>query len=818
MPKLQLLLSSLLIFSVTTLRSQQLDASFHSPVALRACYVGDMIAQPDGYLLVGGEIAYHSNKPVNNLIRIASDGTLDATFVSKIPRGFIVKNLALLPSGNIAALLRTSSNIGYQSKLVVLSSNGSLMAESELLAYTVALAVLPDGRILTGNRDTGLKRFDSDLSVDDSFNVPVNGDILDIQLLGDKIYMSGTFNTVNGVTKNDIVKLNFDGTIDNSFDTGSGTNDRVGAITVLPDGKVLLGMGFINSYQGVQRRGSVRLNPDGSLDQSFAVFQGFHGPISRVNVIGDHLYITAFTYLNGKTVDQLLRFNEDGTLDETFSPVLFKSTISYDILVINSDDDLIVSGPSQLGNEYGFIKVSPDGQILSSFQPRIARHGDLKIGDRAGDHLLVAGDFIRIDSLNTYGMAKLHFDGTVDETFAIDQNYGVVEQVRLLDNGDIFVSTFQNFFKVDTNGDEIESFHWEEKPPLYQVVKFDLLKDGKVIVADPNTLARLNNDGSYDESFDLGHTSSSTAFDFDMQGDNIIYGFMGLYDEVKMRSYPIVRRVKPDGTYDPTFSNDRPELSSESDYMQLDFVKVLDNNEILAGGVFSKYAGTSVPHSLVKLSADGVFDKNFNDNQLNAAGPANFFDASAEQIGEKIYIKTPYIIYSINLDGTVNEFNIPVDVDNIASIVAIPSEDIPSGRSASAEDQLIAIGSFYNTSSGSHGSMVRLKLARTEQPQEPEEPQEPENPGEVTSVAGNYESLDVELFPNPATDRLHVRSNDNSGTFSIHVYGSTGSKIFDQSSDAGATIDLSDLPPGMYAVRVVTATGKSSVSKFIKRP
>ena len=82
------LLSSLLIIvvlCVTTARSQQLDASFHSPVAVRASSINSMAAQPDGKILIGGEIAYHGNKPVNNLIRIAPDGTLDAAFAPTYP-------------------------------------------------------------------------------------------------------------------------------------------------------------------------------------------------------------------------------------------------------------------------------------------------------------------------------------------------------------------------------------------------------------------------------------------------------------------------------------------------------------------------------------------------------------------------------------------------------------------------------------------------------------------------------------------------------------------------------------------------------------
>ena len=92
--------------------------------------------------------------------------------------------------------------------------------------------------------------------------------------------------------------------------------------------------------------------------------------------------------------------------------------------------------------------------------------------------------------------------------------------------------------------------------------------------------------------------------------------------------------------------------------------------------------------------------------------------------------------------------------------------------SASA-DQLIAIDSFFDVSSGAHGAMVRLKLPDTTRPNEPNEPKDP---GEVTAVEV-HEKPGIQLFPNPATDRLYVRVSRPGERLSLFLYGPTGSRI-----------------------------------------
>ena len=61
------------------------------------------------------------------------------------------------------------------------------------------------------------------------------------------------------------------GDVDLSFNPGSGVgtrNDIVRALVVQPDGKLIAG-GYFNTVEGLQRIKLARLNPDGSGDVSF---------------------------------------------------------------------------------------------------------------------------------------------------------------------------------------------------------------------------------------------------------------------------------------------------------------------------------------------------------------------------------------------------------------------------------------------------------------------------------------------------------------------------------------------------------------------
>jgi hypothetical protein len=76
-----------------------------------------------------------------------------------------------------------------------------------------------------------------------------------------KVLIGGEFTSVNGTNQNSIARLNADGSLDSSFNPGTGANGRVFAIALQPDGKVLIGGDFLTA-NGVLRPHVARLYGD----------------------------------------------------------------------------------------------------------------------------------------------------------------------------------------------------------------------------------------------------------------------------------------------------------------------------------------------------------------------------------------------------------------------------------------------------------------------------------------------------------------------------------------------------------------------------
>lgn len=158
---------------------------------------------------------------------------------------------------------------------------------------------------------------DSSFDPGTGFDIPV----VSIALQSDgKILTGGAFTTFNGTGVSRIARLNADGTLDASFNQGTGFDNNVRTIVIQNDGKILTGGIFLN-YNGTARNRIVRLNADGSLDTSFDPGTGFNGEVISIALQSDGkiLVVGNFTNYNGITSNRIARLNLNGTLDASFN-------------------------------------------------------------------------------------------------------------------------------------------------------------------------------------------------------------------------------------------------------------------------------------------------------------------------------------------------------------------------------------------------------------------------------------------------------------------------------------------------------------------
>jgi len=119
--------------------------------------------------------------------------------------------------------------------------------------------------------------FSQKLLFDSTFAPDINGSLNFVEILGGgKILISGDFTSVNAVARHKIARLNADGTLDEAFNANSSIvlsdDPSIYSMEVLADGKILLGGDFGAAHSQGHRKVVVRLNADGTFDNTLTSF------------------------------------------------------------------------------------------------------------------------------------------------------------------------------------------------------------------------------------------------------------------------------------------------------------------------------------------------------------------------------------------------------------------------------------------------------------------------------------------------------------------------------------------------------------------
>ena len=175
-----------------------------------------------------------------------------------------------------------------------------------------------EGGLLVGG-DFGLAMLNLDGSVNEAFQAPeLNGAVYSISPSpGRDLVLAGNFTTVNGLKRVRVARLNRNGLLDASFDTGKGPDGSVYAVSVLSSGKILVG-GLFVTVDGLSARRLALLGVDGSLDRSLNIGSGFNGPVRSIEMRADGLVLIggAFTKFNHVPQNKVALIGLDGSLVE----------------------------------------------------------------------------------------------------------------------------------------------------------------------------------------------------------------------------------------------------------------------------------------------------------------------------------------------------------------------------------------------------------------------------------------------------------------------------------------------------------------------
>jgi uncharacterized delta-60 repeat protein len=321
--------------------------------------------QPNGYIVAAGSTISSGAGASTNyaMVRYRPDGSLDNTFSLNGKADFGIapaadddaEAIAILPDGKFLVAGNSATASGTRFSALLLNpngtsfdgsfgTNGKLLLESVNFIFS-SMVIQPDGKIVAAGYSNNGQNFD--------FTV---------------------------------LRLLANGTLDNTFSgdgravipIGPNTTDFGFAVALQPDGKILVAG---SSYSTARAMALVRLNPNGSLDNSFS-FDGklntLIGSSSTANAVivqSDGKIVVAGQIENTPGVFKdmaLVRYNPDGTLDPNFQGdgrrtiALQGDDLGIDLL-LQSDGKLILIGAS--GGEKGMVAVRlmPDGSNDVSF-------------------------------------------------------------------------------------------------------------------------------------------------------------------------------------------------------------------------------------------------------------------------------------------------------------------------------------------------------------------------------------------------------------------------------------------------------------------
>jgi uncharacterized delta-60 repeat protein len=546
--------------------------------------------------------------------------------------------------------------------------------------HTVALQ--PDGKIIIGGNFTTyngtgrirMARLNTDGSLDVSFNpgTGASATVLSSALQSDgKIIIGGSFITFSGSSRNYIARLNADGSLDTDFNPGTGASSTVKTVKLQPDGKIIIGGDFI-SFNSTSINRIARLNTDGSLDVAFNPGTGSNSSIESTLLQPDGKIIIGgnFTTYNGTNINRIARLNADGGLDLGFDPGTGAGSFVYG-LALQPDGKMIIGGDFTTYNGTaisGIARLNADGSHDTGFDPGAGVNGTVRtIMLRPDGKIIIVGDFTSYNNIGRNRIALLNIDGSQD--FTIYPGTGL----NGLNSSDVLTIVLQPNGKTIIGG-IFMNYNGTSR----------------------NRIARLNADGSLDATFNPGIGASSSIETALLQPDGkIIIG--GNFTSYNGTGINRIARLSTDGSLDLGFD---PGAGADGIIYK---VVLQPDGKIIIAGNFSTYNGTGRVR-IARLNADGSLDAGFNPG----LGANNAVRTIMLQPDGKIIIGGQFTTYGgtsinriarLNIDGSLDVGFAPTGTGLNSTVRTIVRQ---------SDGKIIIGGDFANYNGTTRSRIARL--------------------------------------------------------------------------------------------------------------
>ena len=437
--------------------AQTISVNFSTANA--TAFAGTDYVGTNGNLVFGpGEVA--------KLIRVSiiNNGTVDpARFLALTLSAAAPTNALGSPS---SAILNITDDESINQPPGQPDTSYSALAGFDAAVYGLALQA--DGSLLAGGDFTlangvprnRIARLKADGTLDSKFSsylasYGANATVRSIVVQSDqRILVGGFFTNFNSVVINRIARLNFNGTLDSSFNPGAGANNPIYAMaeTFVGGQRRILVAGAFSLINGVSRNSIAQLLDGGAVDPDFSPGLGANGTVYAVAVQTDGKIIIGgdFTAVNGTAINHVARLNADGSLDSTFAPGAGAND-SVRAVAIQLDGRILIGGlfTSVNGAPLNHIaRLNSTGSVDAGFVPGVGANDNVEaIVVQTDARIFVAGDFTKCNGVTRHRITRLNPDGTVDPTinFGTGADSFVAAAVIQTDGNIILGGGFLNF-------------------------------------------------------------------------------------------------------------------------------------------------------------------------------------------------------------------------------------------------------------------------------------------------------------------------------------------------------------------------------------
>lgn len=320
--------------------------------------------------------------------------------------GLHIKHLAIVGENGIplsSNLNGTGCDVESRGSLPL--SNGSVIVYGDVHKYN-------------GHPVGGIFKVDASGEFDETFDCGTGANERIYSVVGSNkegIYVGGSFCCFNDLIRPGMVRLTDNGTIDNSFSIGTGFDGSVWALIVLENGNVVAAGDFAH-YDGHPSGGMVVLDPTGAMVQSFNLGTGFNGPVIALHSPGANNILVGghFTEYNGQDANNLVLLDETGTQDINWT----SSGTNGPVYTLSSSPEgkLLVAGRFLTVNdtEQRFLaSLNPNGSLNSDYQlgkwPDNVVRSILPLSNVDG--FLIGGDFGEYDGIPSPYLSLVNWSG-----------------------------------------------------------------------------------------------------------------------------------------------------------------------------------------------------------------------------------------------------------------------------------------------------------------------------------------------------------------------------------------------------------------------